>query len=61
MMDQRNIETVLEALAERIRELKTDIMLKEAENEILRKKNEELQAKITDIERKIWGEDNAEG
>lgn len=61
MMDQRNIETVLEALAERIRELKMDIMLKEAENEILRKKNEELQAKITDIERKIWGEDDAEG
>lgn len=61
MMDVRNTETVLEALAERIRELKTDIMLKEAENELLRKKNEELQTKITEIERKIWGEDDAEG
>ncbi len=60
-MDVRNTETVLEALAERIRELKTDIMLKEAENELLRKKNEELQTKITEIERKIWGEDDAEG
>lgn len=60
-MNEKDMHTILEALAERIRELKVDIMLKEAENEILRKKNEELQAKITDIERKIWGEDNAEG
>lgn len=60
-MNEKDLQTILGALAERIRELKVDIMLKEAENEILRKKNEELQAKITDIERKIWGEDNAEG
>lgn len=54
MMDVKATETVLEALAERIRELKTDILLKEAENEILRKKNEELNAKIAEIERKLW-------
>lgn len=60
-MNEKDMHTILEALAERIRELKVDIMLKDVEIERLRKKNEELQAKITEIERKIWGEDNAEG
>lgn len=59
-MNEKDMHTILEALAERIRELKVDIMLKDVEIERLRKKNEELQAKITEIERKIWGEDNAE-
>ena len=60
-MNEKDMHTILEALAERIRELKVDIMLKDVEIERLRKKNEELQAKITEIERKIWGEDDAEG
>ena len=59
MMDQKNTDTILEALAERIRDMRTEILLKDSLVESLRKKNEELQAKLTEIEKKIWGEDDA--
>lgn len=59
MMDQRTTDTILEALAERIRDMRTEIFLKDTQIESLRKKNEELQAKLTEIEKKIWGEDDA--
>ena len=59
MMDQKNTDTILEALAERIRDMRTEIFLKDTQIESLRKKNEELQAKLTEIEKKIWGEDDA--
>lgn len=59
MMDQKNTDTILEALAERIRDMRTEILLKDSLIESLRKKNEELQAKLTEIEKKIWGEDDA--
>ena len=59
MMDQKNTDTILEALAERIRDMRTEILLKDSHIESLRKKNEELQAKLTEIEKKIWGEDDA--
>ena len=59
MMDQKNTDTILEALAERIRDMRTEIFLKDTQIESLRKKNEELQAKLTEIEKKICGEDDA--
>ena len=42
IIKEKHMETVLEALAERICELKTDVYLKDAEIERLRAENAEL-------------------
>lgn len=46
IIKEKHMETVLEALAERICELKTDVFLKDAEISTLREKNAELEKKL---------------
>lgn len=41
-MDQKNLETILEALAEKIRDLELEVSLRDYEIEKLKKENEEL-------------------
>ena len=41
-MDQQNFETILETLAEKIRDLEFEVSLREYENEKLKKENESL-------------------
>ncbi len=45
-MNEKNTETILEALAERIRDMKTDIYLKDAEIERLRERIADLEVKL---------------
>lgn len=49
-ISERNTETVLEALAERIRELKTDIFLKDAENARLKDRVADLEKKLKEAQ-----------
>ena len=49
MMEQRNTETVLEALAERIRDLKMEIYLKDSVIEQKSKKIAELEKIIKEL------------
>ena len=48
-MDQKNIETVLSALAEKIRDLELEVSLREYEIERLKKENEELRWHLNPI------------
>ena len=41
-MDQKNIETILEALADKIRDLELKVSLRDYEIDMLKKENEEL-------------------
>ena len=49
-ISNKNTETILEALAERIRDLKMDIYLKDSEISRLKEKNEELSKALKEAE-----------
>lgn len=49
MMEQRHAETILESLAERIRDLKIEVMLKESVIEQKNKKIAELEKIIEEL------------
>ena len=58
-MEERNLETVLDAVAEKIRNLKMDLMVKDMEISRLREANEKLKAEVENLTRYIEeGENN---
>ena len=58
-MEERNLETVLDAVAEKIRSLKMDLMVKDMEIGRLREANEKLKAEVENLTRYIEeGENN---
>lgn len=58
-MEERNLETVLDAVAEKIRNLKMDLMVKDMEIGRLREANEKLKAEVENLTRYIEeGENN---
>lgn len=58
-MEERNLETVLDAVAEKIRNLKMDLMVKDMEIGRLREANERLKAEVENLTRYIEeGENN---
>ena len=48
-MDQKNTETILETLAEKIRDLETEVSFREYEIEKLKKENERLLKKNEEL------------
>lgn len=50
MMSDKNTETILDVLAEYIRDQKTEIFLKNIEIERLKEKNAELEKKLKEAE-----------
>lgn len=58
-MEERNLETVLDAVAEKIRNLKIDLMVKDMEIGKLQEANERLKAEVENLTRYIEeGENN---
>ena len=48
-MEERNLEIVLDALAEKIKSLETDIMLKDMDISCLKEKNKRLEAENAEL------------
>lgn len=53
IIKEKHMETVLEALAERICELKTDVYLKDADIERLKAENSNLRGRTAELEKKL--------
>lgn len=56
-MEERNLEAVLDALGEKIRSLKVDLMVKDMDISKLREANEKLKAEIEHLSRYIEEEE----
>lgn len=55
MMGDRNLETILDAVAEQIKALKRDLYLKDMEINRLRDDNEKLKAESADLYKMLHG------
>ena len=55
MMGDRNLETILDAVAEQIKSLKRDIMLKDMESDRLKERCKELEAENGELYKMLHG------
>ena len=55
MMDERNLEIILDAVAEKIRDLKASVMLKDMEIDRLKAENKRLEEGIERLYERLGG------
>lgn len=55
MMDERNLEIILDAVAEKIRDLKTSVMLKDMEIDRLKAENKRLEEGLERLYARLGG------